>query len=120
MNKQHGQSAVEFALMAPIVFLLIFAMIYGGIMFMDYLNFNNRARTIAREVALANETTRENLIDKYNRYTDVAAGVYAVSINVSTDSEDVIVRVDFKRSKAFLVMPEEFAIQYKMKLEDNT
>ena len=120
MRKQHGQSAVEFALMAPIVFLLIFAMIYGGIMFMDYLNFNNQARTIAREIALAtSESDRKNLISKYNSITDVSAGVYKVSFIVDTDSEDVIVTVNFWREKAFLIMPQEFNINYRMKLEDN-
>ncbi|MBR4904526.1 MAG: pilus assembly protein [Selenomonadaceae bacterium] len=118
MNKQNGQSAVEFALMAPIVFLLIFAMIYGGIMFMDYLNFNNQARTIAREIALAgDESNRENLMEKYNQYKDIAAGIYAVSFNVSTEGGDVLVRVDFKRDKAFIFIPEELTINYRMKME---
>ena len=68
MKKQKGQSAVEFALMAPIVFLIIFGMIYGGFMFMEYLNFNNHARTIAREISVAEESERESLVNKYNRY----------------------------------------------------
>jgi len=120
MKKQKGQSAVEFALMAPIVFLIIFGMIYGGIMFMDYLNFNNHARTIAREISVAEESERESLVNKYNRYRDELAGVYKVSFNVETDDVDVTVKVDFKRDDSFLMMPKEFAIVYVMKLENNT
>lgn len=118
MKRQKGQSAVEFALMAPIVFTLILGMIYGGVMFMDYLNFNNQARTIAREVSLATPSDRTILIDKYNRYTDKLAGVYKVSVNVTTDDEDVTVNVDFTRGNSFLMMPEKFGIVYSMKLED--
>lgn len=123
MRRQRGQSAVEFALMAPVVFLLIFGMIYGGIMFMDYLNFNNYARIIAREVSLAStEKDRQALKDKYNKFTDKAAGVYLVTVNVDYDEEDVEVKINFTRAESFLMMPKEFNIVYSMKLEetDNT
>ena len=118
MKRQKGQSAVEFALMAPIVFTLILGMIYGGVMFMDYLNFNNQARTIAREISLATPSDRVFLMDKYNKFTDKLAGVYKVSVNVTTDDEDVTVNVDFTRGNSFLMMPESFGIVYRMKLED--
>ena len=118
MRRQRGQSAVEFALMAPIVFAIIFAMIYGGIMFMDYLNFNNYARIIAREVSIAkNSDERTKLINKYNEHTD-SAGVYNVSFNVETqDDTDVVVTVEFRRSNDFMIMPRSFDIVYRMPLE---
>ena len=118
MKRQKGQSAVEFALMAPIVFTLILGMIYGGVMFMDYLNFNNWARTIAREISVSTPSKREELMNGYNKYTDKLAGVYKVSVNVTTDDEDVTVNVDFTRGDSFLMMPKEFGIVYRMKLED--
>ena len=120
MRKQKGQSAVEFALMAPIIFTLILGMIYGGVMFMDYLNCNNWARTIAREVSLATPSNRITIMENYNSsdYQDMLAGVYKVSVNVTTDDEDVTVKVDFTRKEAFLMMPKEFGIVYRMKLED--
>ena len=118
MKRQKGQSAVEFALMAPIVFTLILGMIYGGVMFMDYLNFNNHARMIARKVSLAKPSERTELMNDYNKYTDKLAGVYKVSVNVTTDDEDVTVNVDFTRGNSFLMMPENFGIVYTMKLED--
>ena len=123
MRRRKGQSAVEFALMAPIIFLMIFGMIYGGIMFMDYLNFNNQARAIAREVSLAStEKERQNLKKKYEEFKDKAAGVYAVSFRVNYDEEDVTVEVNFSRKESFIIMPQYFEITYTMKLEntDNT
>ena len=104
--------------MAPIIFMIVFGMIYGGVMFMDYLNFNNHARMIAREVSLATPNDRETLKEKYNKYQDMLAGVYAVSIDVDYDDEDVTVQVDFTRKEAFLIMPKDFAIVYRMKLEN--
>ena len=87
---------------------------------MDYLNFNNQARTIAREVSLANTSEeRKDVIEKYNGYTD-DAGIYKVSINITTDEEDVTVEVFFERGDSFLIMPEKFAIVYKMRLESTT
>ena len=118
MGRQRGQSAVEFALMAPIVFGIIFVMIYGGIMFMDYLNFNNYARTIAREVSLASADNRKNIMDKYNKFYE-EAGVYGVSFNVETEAdEDVVVTVQFRRKNDFMIMPKAFDIVYRMRLED--
>ena len=67
MRRQRGQSAVEFALMAPIVFLMIFAAIYGGAMFMDYLNLSNEARTVARSIAVASD--KEEAIKPYQETT---------------------------------------------------
>ena len=67
MRRQQGQSAVEFALMAPIVFLMIFAAIYGGAMFMDYLNLSNEARTVARSIAVASD--KEEAIKPYQETT---------------------------------------------------
>ena len=63
MKRQRGQSMVEFAFIAPMVFLTIFGMIYGGIMFMDYMHYSNAVRTAARQIAVAQkEDTREKMI----------------------------------------------------------
>ena len=67
MKLQRGQTLVEFALILPFMALFIFGMIYGGAMFMEYLNFSNDARQIAREVSvLANADDRENIIESYS------------------------------------------------------
>ena len=86
---------------------------------MDYLNFNNFARTVAREVSLTTNTTeRARLIEKYKNYKNMAAGVYSVTVEVIDDSEDVTVTIHFTRKESFLMMPKEFNIVYSMKLEE--
>ncbi len=63
MKRQRGQSMVEFALMAPIVFMMIFGMIWGGIMFMQYMHYSNAVRTAAREIAVSvNDTNKDDTI----------------------------------------------------------
>ena len=49
MTKQRGQSAVEFAFIVPIALFIILGGIYGGILFMDYMNYSNTARQLARD-----------------------------------------------------------------------
>lgn len=58
---------IEFALMFPFMALFIFGMIYGGAMFMEYLNFSNNARQIAREISvLDNIDKRDKIIKSYS------------------------------------------------------
>ena len=49
MTKQKGQVAVEFALIVPFVLFIVLGGIYGGILFMDYMNYSNTARQLARD-----------------------------------------------------------------------
>lgn len=138
MKRQRGQSALEFALMAPLILLIVFGAIYGGIMFMQFLNYSNEARTIARQIAVAPATSdtegekskREQLIERYN--SDVGElGIYNVSVttvllkdnavtaNNSTDAEEVSVRFEFDHGKEFPFgfPPRHFAASYRMQVE---
>ena len=136
MKRQHGQTLVEFALIAPLMFLLVFAMIYGGVMFIDYLNFNNEARTLARQIAVSNSSDRGKLLTEYSKVdgksferfynvTMKAGYGYAENDPEETTPVDAIVVVEFKRDNTDLPWivykigfpPKEFAIQYRMKLE---
>ena len=54
MTKQRGQSAVEFAFIVPIALFIILGGIYGGILFMDYMNYSNTARQLARDATFKN------------------------------------------------------------------
>ena len=89
---------------------------------MDYLNFNNQARTIAREISIAStKEIRDELFETYKEgnHNDILAGVYKVSFYAINDNdEDVIVHVDFTRDNSFMMMPENFGIVYRMKLEE--
>lgn len=120
MKKQRGQSAVEFALISPLIFLLIFAAIYGGAMFIQFLNFNNQARTIARQIAVAEtQAKQQELIDDYNAIPEKEFGLYFVKISAGLNSDgDVVVRYDFNRSEfPFGFPPAHFATSFTMRSE---
>jgi Flp pilus assembly protein TadG len=139
MTKQRGQALIEFAFMIPLIALFIFGMIYGAVIFMDYLNFSNDARTIARRIAVTTETTkRQEMVESYNTpskskfasFYNVTRNVYFVDEdeNIVTnldDSVDVMVMVNFDRDNKDLPWvlyktgfpPKHFAIKYTMKLE---
>ena len=53
MYKQKGQAMVEFAFIVPFLIFLFLALVYGGILFMDYIQYHNAARAIARDAAFA-------------------------------------------------------------------
>lgn len=69
MRKQKGQAAVEFALVVPLFFAMCFAMIYAGMMFMDYLQFNNAARAVARQISMTTDSEqREKIADDFTNH----------------------------------------------------
>ena len=92
MKLQRGQTLVEFALILPLMALFIFGMIYGGAMFMQYLNFSNEARQIAREISvLENVTNREDIITKYGQETELSRFYKAVRKIYFVDKDNKIV-----------------------------
>ena len=141
MRKQRGQSAVEFALMLPMILLMVFGAIYGGAMFIQFMNYNNEARRIARDIAVASSTEKRVALVK-NKYNGVAVdsngetlgGIYLVTLTTQlikdnvdvTDTDaanatDVHVRYDFDHGREFLFgfPPRHFATSYHMKLENS-
>lgn len=62
---QKGQSTVEFAFVVPFLVFLFLALVYGGMLFMDYIQYNNAARAIARDVAFSQNETTEALKERY-------------------------------------------------------
>ncbi|MBR0102559.1 MAG: pilus assembly protein [Selenomonadaceae bacterium] len=139
MKKQRGQSAVEFALMAPLVMFMVLTAIYGGAMFIQFMNYSNEARRIARDIAVTDATKRKDLVTKYETAyteTNTRVGMYQMTLktqffktvdgNVTdttsddTAAEEVQVIFDFNlsgRKFPFDFPPEHFAASYHMKLE---
>ena len=133
MKRQHGQTLVEFALIAPMIFLMIFGMIWGGFMFMEYLRFSNDLRAAARDIALTDADDRAKLEEKYvtdltKTYEEHLPKLYAPKIIVTHDTKDAIVQVSFTRRNdlpAVLMWvnfpPDKIPmLEYRMKLEDTT
>lgn len=70
MNSQKGQSMIEFALVVPLFLMICFAMLYGGILFMDYLQFSNAAQAVARQISItSDENTRQTLANDFKNHT---------------------------------------------------
>lgn len=145
MRKKQGQSAVEFALMAPIIFMMIFGMIYGGIMFMEYMHYSNAVRTAARHIAvIGNDTakreamitiqknwltdlwTNEVSVRLYKPEPDVTIAENKDADGTTVKSRDVVINVTFVRSddipnilKALDFPPKTIkTLQYQMRIEE--
>lgn len=53
LSEEHGQAAVEFALVAPVLVALLLAIVQAGIAFNHYLAVTDAARAAAREAITA-------------------------------------------------------------------
>lgn len=144
MARQKGQSMVEFVLTVPILMLLVFGMIYSGFIYADYLQYNNAARDVARDIAVQSEENRSQLVRDLNgqvpsvvkRYIHPLTNLYkgAFSVELAHDPLDgekftaVKVTIDFRRQSgegvvpvfARGVLPEGLPeIEYTMRLEED-
>ncbi|SDO78537.1 TadE/TadG family type IV pilus assembly protein [Selenomonas ruminantium] len=52
MRFQKGQAIVEFALLLPLFLILLFGILYTGMIMADYLTLSSMARSSAREAAV--------------------------------------------------------------------
>jgi Flp pilus assembly protein TadG len=55
-SSEDGQTAVEFALVLPILAVLIFAIVEFGVTFHDYVTVTDASRVAAREAAVSRHT----------------------------------------------------------------
>ena len=127
MHKQKGQALVEFALIIPFFLLLIFGLIYSGLLFHDYNTLSNTARSAAREAALLPVTASDNdyksIKDHYLGKTTVTSLYTQQSFDVTPESSGsevyVKVRIHMVRNVTSYIMnvvlPPSFDIVYYMK-----
>ena len=99
MSRQKGQSAVELAFILPIFFTMVFGMIYGGMMFMDYLSLNNSAYVAARDISLAaTETEQLEIKNKFENknpdYVRQLTNLYSATPRVIRIEPDVKVEIE--------------------------
>lgn len=95
MQNQKGQSMVEFAFIVPFFMFIVLGMIYGGILFMDYLQYNNAARAIARDVAFTKNTD----VDELKKYFQPITNLYTPTLETPTmklDADGNVVEVKVK------------------------
>ena len=105
--KQKGQSAVEFALLVPLFFTMCFGMIYGAMMFMDYLQYNNAAGRIVRDISLLED--RGDIIEKLNaqdkgtieKYSTKLTNLYDATFFAEEKDSNIILKINFTRTEDF-------------------
>ncbi len=98
MKSQKGQATVEFAFVVSFFFMMCFGMIYGGILFMDYLQYNNAARMVARVIAIEPNSDKRTEIatdfkDKNSKYINPLTKLYSATPDVDINNTDVTVTI---------------------------
>ena len=128
MKKLKGQVIVEFALILPLFLLIMYGIIYSGLLFYDYSTLNNIARASAREAALSGlsdytgiEDSYEVLLNNLKTSFYIKDGAKAIKIKDTDDNKSVQTTIKMKLnvSSSFveMVMPKTFGVQYYMRKE---
>lgn len=136
MKRQRGQVIVEFALILPLFLLMIFGLIYSGMLFHDYSTLSNVARSATREVAISSDTSNKTISkvrayyynDKGGRFTQgIITNLYVPSStnpftivpNSGADGKDIVTTINMTLNVKFplidMVLPENFSIVYHMR-----
>ena len=106
MSKQKGQSMVEFALILPGLIFIFLGLVYGGILFMDYIQYNNAARAIARAAAFSlseSEDAAEDALETHRaalekKYFNPLTSLYKATLSpIVYENKEVTVTITFER-----------------------
>ncbi|HBT79040.1 MAG TPA: hypothetical protein DEA67_02500 [Selenomonas sp.] len=102
---QKGQSIVEFALVLPLFFVLLWGIIYFGLLFADYLMLSNAARSSAREAALKPSAAAVTQVGKEyfktckdNQFTQFYV-LQTFDIQPDEEGKDIVVTIKETRNK---------------------
>jgi Flp pilus assembly protein TadG len=90
-NREKGQAMVEFAIVVPLFFFMLYAFSYLGMFFHDYLTLNEMTRNIARQASVG--ISLDKIKKNYSNKTFLTS-VYTFTFNpekdvMVEDSEDV-------------------------------
>ena len=137
MRKQKGQSLVEFTLVIPFFLLLIFGLIYSGMLFYDYSTLSNMARSVARERAIApisgegavsSAAIKGFYFDGKNFTPRLVTGLYHPAANAlqitdpTTENPDIVVKITMELGSSSplmrIVLPPTYSVVYHMRKEN--
>ncbi len=103
MSKQKGQGVIEFALVLPLLMLIIMGMCYFGMAFSDYLMLNETARSAAGEAAVSDckTDTLQDIEDSYNEnmYMPFKFFTADVAIKANKSTKNIEVTVNYQLSQ---------------------
>ena len=134
MKKRKGQSVVEFALVLPLFLLIMFGVVYTGMLFHDYITLSNIARTSAREAAVTAKDEYGTIATHYEGQLDElmtsfykkadSNPIVIVPVDHGKDTEGVqtTINMQLKANGFFLdmILPKTFGVRYYMKKEPYT
>ena len=117
MNRQKGQSIVEFALIIPLFLILIMGMIYGAFAYADYMQCTTSVREAARNIAMQKDAQKREqkkaaLLNKSYTPALYKAKLYTESYTAEvhepegTNTGYVEVEVTMNRKVNIIVLPE--------------
>ncbi len=130
MKKHKGQVIVEFALILPLFLLMMFGIIYSGLLFHDYSTLGNIARASAREAAITGvlQNGRYKAVeDQYEPLLDnLITGFYTKngtdSIVIEPDGTDgvrttITMKLNASGYIIDMIFPPTMGVQYYMRKE---
>ena len=137
MKKRKGQSVIEFALVLPLFLLIMFGVVYTGMLFHDYAAISSLARMIAREAAVIQGDDYSEIANYYEPRLDgdLVTGFYKKADsnplvivpfrrNDDPDTEGVkctiIMQLQASGFLAEMILPKTFGVEYFMKKEPHT
>ena len=117
MNRQKGQSVVEFALVIPLFLILIMGMIYGAFAYADYMQCTTSVREAARNIAMQTDAQKREqkkaaLLNKSYTPALYKAKLYTENYTARVQEGDEIntgyveVEVTMNRKVNIIVLPE--------------
>ena len=117
MNRQKGQSVVEFALVIPLFLILIMGMIYGAFAYADYMQCTTSVREAARNIAMQKDAQKREqkkaaLLNKSYTPALYKAKLYTENYTARVQEGDEIntgyveVKVTMNRKVNIIVLPE--------------
>lgn len=84
LKRDEGQTAVEFALVAPLIIVLLLGIVQMGIAFHDYITLTDAARAGARK-AVVERFTGETNTQLQQHVRDAAGGLDQSKLQVTVD-----------------------------------
>ncbi len=132
MSKEKGQGLIEFAFVFPFVIILLFGIIYAGIMFYDYASLSSIARSSTREAAIEPENHPGGRYTEIeNRYkekqTGLTTSLYQTAgtdyYKIEEDADGYItttisMKLPHQTSYVMrMVLPDRYSVRYHMRKE---
>ena len=134
-----GQALVEFALVLPFFLLLVFGIIYSGMLFYDYSTLSNVARSAARERAIteteagtSNDAVNNIIKEHYFKNGKFVYGLVtslykpaseALKIEGPSEDGDILVTVTMELDEGTylmrMIVPEKYSVVYHMRKDYN-